>query len=114
MGMLSKSRLIHSVQNSNLTGTPTLVTDWRQMSLSIETQTNSASRFTVIGTNDDGLNSALRTPSQTLGFANGWSLITTLTQAGMYAFDPGAMGYRWINVFRPSASSATIIVNGRT
>ena len=102
------------VHNSDLTGAVAFVGDLRQLSVSIQTQTNAASRFTLVGSNDDGLRAALGTPSQTLAAANGWSNITTLTQEGMYAFDPGALGYRWLNVFRPSASSATITYAGRT
>lgn len=100
------------VSNSNLTGAPVLVADLQQMTLSIETQTNAASRFTVIGTNDDGLRDVLDTPSQTLP-SGGWSILTAITAQGIYGFDP-ALGYpRWINVFRPSASSATVTINGR-
>jgi hypothetical protein len=97
------------VDTSNLTGAPLLVADWRQITLSIVTQTTTASQFTVIGTNEDGLQAALSTPSQTVNGA--WSILTTLTGQGIYELSPG---FRWLNVFRPSASSATVVFAGRT
>lgn len=108
---LSYRQVALDVTTSNLTGTPWCVADLRTLSLSIQTQTNSASQFTVIGTNDDGLQSALGTPLQTAP-ANGWSIVTTISAQGLYAFDP--IGFRWINIFRPSASSATCVWQGRT
>lgn len=95
---------------SNLTGQPCYVGDLRQISLSVTTQTNSASRFTVIATNDDGFQSALGTPLQTAPSGN-WSIITTITSDGVFVLDPG---FRWMNAFRPSASSVTITITGRT
>ena len=111
--MISKHKVILGVANSDLTGAPQLVQDLRQICLSIETQTGTASRFTVIGSNDNGLQSALGTPLQ-IDDTDGWSIVTTITARGLVAFDPGALGFRWLNVFRPSASSATIIMTGRT
>lgn len=99
------------VATSNLTGRPWLIADFRQLAVSIETQTNSASRYTVIGTNDHGLNEALGTPSQTIP-NDGWSILTTIVAQGIYTFDP-MPGFRWLNVFRPSASSATITFQAR-
>lgn len=104
-------------QNSNLTGAPYLVADLRQLTVSIQTSTASASRFTIIGTNDDGLQSALGTPSQTVPAA-GWSIVTVLTQQGISVFDP-APGFRWINAFRDgfavsAVSNASITFAGRT
>lgn len=110
---ISRSHVALDVTNSNLTGRPWLVQDFRQLSMSIETQTNAASRFSLIGSNDDGLQSPLGTPSQTIP-ADGWSHITCLTSQGLYNFDPGSLGFRWINIFRPSASSATVTFNART
>lgn len=100
------------VRNSNLTGAVAFIGDLRQLSVSIETQTGTASRFTFISSNDDGLREALGTPSQTIP-SDGWSILTAITVQGMYTFDPTA-GFRWLNVFRPSASSATITFAGRT
>lgn len=111
--LLSYNHVALDVTNSNLTGRPFLVTDLRQLSLSIQSQTNTASQFTLIGSNDDGLRVALGTPLQTAP-ANGWSIITVLTSQGQYTFDPGALGFRWVNIFRPSASSVTATFNGRT
>jgi hypothetical protein len=108
---MSFNHVCLDVATSNLTGRPWLIGDFRQLTLSIETQHNTASRYTVIGTNDDGLQAPLGTPLQTVP-SDGWSIVTVLTQQGIYAFDPMA-GFRWINAFRPSASSATITLNGR-
>lgn len=113
MSFIPYHHVLHDVTNSDLTGRPALVGDLRQLSLSIETQTTAASRFSVIGSNDNGLQSALGAPSQTVP-NDGWSHITCIVGQGLYNFDPGALGFRWINVFRPSASSATITLNGRT
>lgn len=99
--------------NSNETGAPMFVGDLRQLSLSIESQTNAASRYSLIGTNADGFRTALGTPSQTV-MAGEWSHITQLVSQGLFTFDPGALGYRWVNLFRPSASSVTATFNGRT
>lgn len=101
------------VTNSNLTGAPMFIGDLRQLSLSIESQVNTASAYSLIGTNADGFREALGTPSQTV-MAGGWSHITALTTQGLFNFDPGALGFRWINLFRPSASSITATFNGRT
>jgi hypothetical protein len=111
MTPLNFSHTALGVTNSNLTGAPWLVADYRQLTLSIETQTNTASRFTVIGTNDDGMQTALGTPSQTVP-SDGWSIVTTVTAQGLYGFD--ILGFKWVNIFRPSASSATCVFNGRT
>jgi hypothetical protein len=100
------------VHNSSLTGDVAFIGDLRQLSVSIETQTNTASRSTFVASNDDGLREALDTPSQTVP-SGGWSILTTITQQGVYTFDPTA-GFRWLNVFRPSASSATVTYAGRT
>lgn len=110
---LSRHHIALGVANSDLTGVPWLVADFRSLSVSIQSQTNAASRFTLIGSNDDGLRSPLGTPLQT-GPSEGWSTITGITGQGLYNFDPGALGFRWINVFRPSASSATVTFQGRT
>lgn len=100
--------------NSNLTGDPMLAADLRQLAISIQSSNASASRITFIGTNADGLSAALGTPSQTVP-SGGWSLITTITNEGMYVVDTG---FRWINCFRPNfsasaASNITVILQGR-
>lgn len=99
---------------SDLTGSPMLIADYRQLSVSIQSSTASASRFTFVGTNDNGLSSALGTPSQTVP-SGGWSIITTITNEGMYVLDTG---FRWINAFRPgiavsASSNVTITLQGR-
>lgn len=109
MRPLSKSHVALGVANSSLTGAPWLIADFRQITLSLETQTNASSRYTVVGTNADGLQSALPTASQTVDGA--WSVITALTRQGIFEIPPG---FRWLNVFRPSASSATVTFAGRT
>ena len=98
------------VTTSNLTGAVWCVADFAHLTVSIESQTGDASRFTVIGTNDDGLQSALGTPLQTAP-SDGWSIVTAITSQGLYGFD--VTGFRWVNVFRPSASSATITYSAR-
>lgn len=102
---------------SDRTGAPYFVGDLRQLTISIVSSTGSASRYTVVGTNDDGLRSALGTPSPLVP-SGGWSIATVLTGQGLYAFDP-TVGFRWINVYRDAvsvsaASNCTITLAGRT
>lgn len=96
----SQRQVMLGANTSNLTGTPWLVQDAATLTISIQSSTGSASRYTVVGTNDDGLQSALGTPSQTAP-AGGWSVVTTITSAGVYTIDPGV---RWLNVFRDTIS----------
>ncbi len=101
--------------NSNLTGSPWFVGDAAQISVSIQSSTGSASRYTILGSNDDGLTAALGTPSQTVP-ANGWSIVTALTAQGLYSITPG---FRWINSCRTvidtsATSNVTITFVTRT
>lgn len=111
---LSYRHIALGVDTSNLTGLPWFVGDYRQVSVSIESNANAtgASRYTFIASNDDGFQAVLGTPSQTVPAGN-WSILTTVTSQGIYTFDPTA-GFRWLNVFRPSASSITVAYAGRT
>lgn len=95
--------------SSSITGTLWFIGDYRQVSVSIASVTNAASRYTFVASNADGLQSALDTPSMLVPQGS-WSILTTITQQGMYTFDPAA-GFRWIQCF--SASSATITYAGR-
>jgi hypothetical protein len=108
----SARHVCHDATTSNLTGRPWFTGDFAQMTVSVETQTNAASRYTVIATNDDGLRAPLGTPSQTVPAGN-WSILTVITVQGLYALDPYP-GFRWVNVFRPSASTATVTLAVRT
>ena len=101
MSDLAFSHVALGAANSNLTGAAWLVADFWQLTVSIQSSTGSASRYTVIGTNADGLRSALGTPSQTVPSA-GWSIVTAITAQGLYGFD--VLGYRWVSVFRDSIS----------
>lgn len=96
--------------NSNLTGNPWFVGDAATLTVSIQSSTGSASRYTILGSNADGFQSALGTPSQTVP-AGGWSIVTTITAAGIYTIDPGM---RWINscrtVIDTSANSNVTII----
>jgi hypothetical protein len=100
---------------SNLTGAPWLVQDFARLSVSVQTSAATASAVTLIGTNDDGLQSALGTPSHATQ-QNGWSIITALTGPGIWNFDPGALGFRWINAFRntydANTSKITVTIAG--
>lgn len=113
---LSFAHTALGANTSNLTGAAWFTGDFRQMTISIQSASNSASRYTVIGTNDDGLRAALNTPSQNVP-ANGWSIVTVITSQGLYAFDPYP-GFRWMNVFRDAsslgASNVTVRLTGRT
>ena len=105
-------QVVFGADTSNLTGTDYFVGDLRQITLSLETSTGSASRFTVVGTNSDGFSAGLPTKSQTVSGA--WSVITTVLGAGQFTVDAG---FRWINAFRPNfavsaSSNATLILAG--
>lgn len=77
-------------------------------SLSITTSTTALSRFTVLGSNQNGLTSALSTP-QLYTVNNGqWSIITTITSNGLFVFDTG---YRWISVGRALDWGTTVFLN---
>jgi hypothetical protein len=96
--------------NSNLTGGAWYVGDAATLTVSIQSSTGSASRYTILGSNGDGFQSALGTPSQTVP-AGGWSIITTITSQGLYTIDTG---FRWINSVRTvidtsAASNVTIL-----
>jgi len=117
MKNLSMRHKLLGADTSNVTGTPWFVGDLRQLTISIQTSTASASRFTFVGTNDDGFQAALGTPSMLVPNAN-WSIVTVLTNQGLVVFDP-APGFRWINGFRPdygvsATSNVTVTLAGRT
>ena len=92
--------------NSSGTGTAHFVGDARLLTLSIQTSTASASRFTISGSNADGLQASIPDAS--------WSVMTTLLNAGIYTIDPGA---RWIRAEQPnfglSATSANTLTLNR-
>lgn len=99
---------------SGATSYPCFIGDLYALTLSIQTSTTSASRFTVNATNADGFQSSLNTASAS-GASGHWSILTTITGgAGMYTIDPGP---RWIVVTRPdfttsAASAATVTIAG--
>lgn len=110
MKSLSFRHVVFDQSASASTGAPWLAVDARQITLSIQTAVPAASRFTVIGTNNDGLSVALGTPLHTVD-AGGWSIVTVLTAPGLYNIAPGL---RWLNVFRASGSTDTATFQGRT
>lgn len=87
---------------SSSTGTsnPCFVGDCRLLTLSIQTQTASASNITVSLSNTNGF--------QSNDSAFFWSNVTILPAQGIFTIDPGA---RWIRVERASGSTATVILN---
>lgn len=110
MKPLSFRHVVFDQTTSGSTGAPWLAADQRQITLSIQTAVAAASRFTVIGTNDDGRQSALGTPLHTVD-SGGWSILTVITSPGVYNIAPG---FRWVNVFRASGSTDTATFHGRT
>lgn len=99
--------------DSGATSNPCFIGDLWQLTLSIQTSTTSTSRFTVNATNADGFQSALNTASAS-GNSGHWSVLTTITSAGVFTIDPGV---RWIQVTRPdftisAASVATVTIAG--
>lgn len=110
MRPLAYRHVVFDPSTSGSTGAPWLAADAQQITLSIQTAKPAASRFTVIGTNNDGLQTALGTPLHTVD-AGGWSIVTVLTAPGLYNI---AAGLRWLNVFRASGSTDTATFHGRT
>lgn len=116
MKNLPARHVLLGANTSSVTGTPWYVGDLRQLTISIQTSTASASRFTFVGTNDDGFQAPLGTPSMLVPSGN-WSIVTVLTSQGLVIFDP-APGFRWINGFRPdfgvsASSNVTVTLAGR-
>jgi hypothetical protein len=82
---------------SSGTGPAVFVGDCRLLTLSVQTSTGSASRFTISGSNANGFAEAIPGAS--------WSVMTTILSAGIYTIDPGA---RWVRGEQPNFSlSAT-------
>lgn len=99
--------------SSSETGAVWYAGEFDKLTVSIQSSTGSASRYTVVGTNQDGLQAALTTPSRLVP-ANNWSIVTVITAQGIYTIDPGI---RWLNVIRDgisvsAASNATVTFTG--
>lgn len=112
---INKYHVALGADTSNLTGRPWYVGDLAFLTASVITSTATASRVTFVGSNDDGLQSALGTPSPTVPAGN-WSIVTTVVAPGIYGFS--ALGFRWINVFRNTHDAVTSVITvalaGRT
>ncbi len=80
------------------------------LSLSIQSSNASLSRWTVMGSNADGLRTALVNPLVSSINTGDWSIVTTVLASGVYTVTPG---FRWLDVFRApwdvSASSNVTI-----
>lgn len=112
-GPVSRQQILLGANTSNQTGAVALCQDYAFISISIQSTASNGSRWTVIGSNDDGFAKALGTPSQTVS-QNGWSIITTIVNQGVYTI---SAPIRWLNVFRDGVSAAsmtTITLAGRT
>lgn len=85
-----------SGQSSTYTSNWKLTTDFASQSISITTQTTASSRFTIRGSNDNGITDAIVNTS----------VITTITQQGTYTVDPGI---RWLRIERASLESLSTV-----
>lgn len=90
---------------SSGTGSAFFVGDARILTLSVTTSVDSASRYTISGSDADGFQAAIP--------GNGWSVLTTILNAGLYTIDPGS---RWIRAEQPNfalsaASAVTMLLN---
>jgi hypothetical protein len=97
--------LAGAASSSTGTSNPSLVGDCRLLTLSIQTSTASASRFTVSLSNWNGMQEAIPETS--------WSVATTILSAGVFTIDPGA---NFVRVERPAfgisaTSNVTMILN---
>lgn len=105
MGWNPRGRVILTSSSSG-TGLAVFVGDARLISLSVQSSTGSASRFTISMSNADGMAAAIPETS--------WSAVTAILNAGIYVIDPGA---RWLRaeqpVFSLSATSANTLTLSR-
>jgi hypothetical protein len=94
-----KAKVILNSSSSG-TGLAYFVGDARLISLSVQTSTASASRYTISMSNADGMQESIPAAS--------FSVVTTILNAGIYTIDPGG---RWIRAEQPNfALSATSAV----
>lgn len=89
--------------SSSGTGTAHWVGDARLLTLSIQSSTGSASRFTISLSNANGFQAAIPEAS--------WSVATTLLNVGIFTIDPGA---RWIRAEQPNFSLSATSANTLT
>lgn len=91
-----------SANSSTYTSTDHLVADYAQISVSHQTVVAVASRLTLQGSNDDGLQSAIVLRST----------LSDIGAPGIYAVTPGM---RWIRALRSALdSTGTVILQLRT
>lgn len=98
--------MLGSASNAT-TSAAVLTADYRDMSLSIQTSTASASNVTVQGSNAEGFAVAIPEAS--------WSVLTVIPAAGVQTVDPGI---RWMRVVRDTiavsaASNTTVTLQGK-
>ena len=91
---------------SATTSTPICVADFKQLSLSIESSTGSASRYTVWGTAVSGWNTTFR--------ATDFSVATAIVTQGVYTIDPGLawMYFQRDSISVSASSNATFTLSG--
>lgn len=93
-----------SANSSTYTSNPVLVADWRQITVSVQTQSTGASRYTVWATDYEGFQTALAEAN--------WSAITAIVAQGLYTVDPGM---RWLRATRSAVDSqGTVLFHGRS
>jgi hypothetical protein len=94
-----------SSDNSSVrTSNPVLVADWRQITVSVQTQGTGASRYSIWATNYEGFQTALAEAN--------WSTITAIVAQGIYTIDPGM---RFLRATRSAIDSqGTVIFHGRS
>lgn len=101
---------------SNLTSdmsVPAYTGDAFTISLSIQSSTGSASRYTIVASNQDENYSTYSNPQLQTAPSGTWSIITTITSQGIYSITPG---FRWLAAFRDgnsvsAASNVTMQLN---
>lgn len=96
-----------SLANSLFTSNPVCIADYRDMALSIQTSTGSASNITVQLCNVDGFTATIP--------EGAWSNVTVIGTAGLQTIDPGP---RWMRVIRDgiavsAASNTTVSLQGK-
>jgi hypothetical protein len=91
-----KAKVILNSSSSG-TGLAYFVGDARLISLSVQTSTASASRYTISMSNADGFQETIPAAS--------FSVVTSILNAGIYTIDPGG---RWIRAEQPNFSLSAI------
>lgn len=89
--------LFDANSTSSFTSAWHLVAEYAQLTMSYSSSVTGTANLIVHGSNDDGLRSSI----------NSFSVLTTVTAAGLFTIDPGV---RWLRAVRSSSSGSRAVV----